>query len=757
MLQLTNKHAYEREPGTMMVAEESTSWPGVTRPVNWGGLGFGFKWNMGWMNDSLRYLGREPIYRQYHHHEMTFAMAYAYSENFILPISHDEVVHGKGSMFERAPQDEWRKFGNLRAFYAFMWAHPGKKLLFMGTEFGQRREFSEDRSIDWWQSAEWGHRGVQRLVKDLNAVYRENPALWKLDTDPAGFSWIDADDAGGNVFSWLRYDGEGQMIACITNFSSEPRPDHRIGLPAEGVWKEILNTDAEVYDGTGHIGNLGQVVATNVPSHGYVASAAVTIPPLGAVWLRFEPVSTEEQPEPDKVEAGVRAAARAASPHRTTVDDDREEEVDVPPEDPRSSRPAPNRSAGPSRPRPPAGSPDGAADDRAAGRALRSGPARSDEPGGGGQRDPAGRAAVTRKRRRRRSRPTPRSRRPRPRRRSPTNRLTGSHRPPPARGGRGGHSGLGAGCRSRRARSGPWPSRPTMRWSARACAGCRRSVPARDRSARRAVLRAGFRQEGVQREAVARPDGGRDDLYLFARLAADQVGGPHGFSGGDELHAAPQAADRPRAAARRRGPGAALRDAVQARLGAARRHRRAGRVTPAGGDPGGAGGAGRDLAGRPAAGRGLDAALPRLGGRHRDDLRRRPGDRGRSWPSSCCSRARSGGCGCAPWTRRPSSSLRSPIAGSAWPPGSAPTRWPTSRTAPRRRRFPEPVVLALSGCRYRSNSSRTVGRAISSRLSGQASVALPLRRDDLADRRHRQGLLLVPGLQGALAGGLLDR
>ena len=394
MLQQTNKHAYEREPGTMIVAEESTSWPGVTRPVNWGGLGFGFKWNMGWMNDSLRYLGREPIYRQYHHHEMTFAMAYAYSENFILPISHDEVVHGKGSMFERAPQDEWRKFGNLRAFYAFMWAHPGKKLLFMGTEFGQRREFSEDRSIDWWQSAEWGHRGLQRLVKDLNAIYRENPALWKLDTDPSGFSWIDADDAGGNIFSWLRYDGEGQMIACITNFSSEPRPDHRIGLPAEGVWKEILNTDAEVYDGTGHIGNLGQVVASNVPSHGYVASAAVTIPPLGAVWLRFEPVSTEEQPEPDKVEAGVRAAARAASPHRDDGRRRAETRRLTCLQRTRTSRPAPNRSAGPSRPRPrPVAG--GAADDRATGRALRSGPARSDEPGRGGQRDPAGRAAVT--------------------------------------------------------------------------------------------------------------------------------------------------------------------------------------------------------------------------------------------------------------------------------------------------------------------------------------------------------------------------
>ena len=296
MLQPTNKHAYEREPGTMMIAEESTSFAGrhpaarVRRP------GLRLQVEHGLDERLAALLGREPLYRQYHHHEMTFAMAYAYSENFILPISHDEVVHGKGSMFERAPQDEWRKFATMRAFYAFMWAHPGKKLLFMGTEFGQRREFSEARSIDWWQSAEWGHHGVQRLVKDLNEIYRDHPALWKLDTDPSGFSWIDADDAGGNVFSFLRYDGEGQMIACVTNFSSEPRNDYRIGLPAVGVWKEILNTDATVYDGTGQIGNLGQVVASTVPSHGYVASAHVTIPPLGAVWLSFRPSPTRISP-----------------------------------------------------------------------------------------------------------------------------------------------------------------------------------------------------------------------------------------------------------------------------------------------------------------------------------------------------------------------------------------------------------------------------------------------------------------------------
>ncbi len=322
LLQAVNAHSYRRKPGIMMIAEESTSWPGVTRDVDNGGLGFGFKWNMGWMNDSLRYLGREPIYRQYHHHEMTFAMAYAYSENFILPISHDEVVHGKGSMYERVPQDEWRKFGTLRAFYAFMWAHPGKQLLFMGTEFGQRREFSEQRSIDWDQSAHWGHRGVQRLVKDLNEVYRSHPAMFKLDSDPAGFSWIDADDRGGNVFSFLRYDGEGQMIACLTNFSSEPRSDYRIGLPTEGIWKEIVNTDAEFYDGTGKIGNLGQVVAHPVPSHGYSASANVTIPPLGAVWLLYEPVVTEETEDRESVEAGQRAAAKQASPRsRAAVED----------------------------------------------------------------------------------------------------------------------------------------------------------------------------------------------------------------------------------------------------------------------------------------------------------------------------------------------------------------------------------------------------------------------------------------------------
>lgn len=313
LLRAVNSHNYRREPGTMLIAEESTSWPGITKDVTKGGLGFGFKWNMGWMNDSLRYYAQDPIYRTYHHDEMTFAMSYAYSENYILPISHDEVVHGKGSMFERAPGDEWRKFATMRAFYAFMWSHPGKQLLFMGTDFGQRREFSDQRGLDWEECSKWGHRGVQTLVKDLNKIYREHPALYRRDTDPAGFSWIDADDHGGNVFSYLRYDGQGQMIACLINFSAESRPDYRIGLPSDGIWREILNTDISSYDGSGEFGNLGEVVAKPVPSNAYPASAAVTIPPLAAVWLLFEHKPSEEQLEPEKTNVGIQASARHVS------------------------------------------------------------------------------------------------------------------------------------------------------------------------------------------------------------------------------------------------------------------------------------------------------------------------------------------------------------------------------------------------------------------------------------------------------------
>ncbi|MVA76010.1 1,4-alpha-glucan branching protein GlgB [Auraticoccus sp. F435] len=317
LLQFVNRHLYERVPGVVTIAEESTSWPGVTRPVHEGGLGFGFKWNMGWMNDSLRYLGRAPVHRQYHHHEITFGLVYAFSENFVLPISHDEVVHGKGSMLGKVPEDDWRKFATLRAFYALQWSHPGKQLLFMGCEFGQRSEFSEDRGPDWLATSHWGHRGLQLLVRDLNSIYREHPALWQQDNSPSGFSWISADDAGGNVFSFLRYDEQGRAMACLINFSAEPRRDYRIGLPAEGRWREVLNTDAEHYDGTGEFGNLGAVTAVEVGSHGLPASATVTIPPLAAVWLVHDPVlslsegedqATEEAPAPES------AAAEPAAP-----------------------------------------------------------------------------------------------------------------------------------------------------------------------------------------------------------------------------------------------------------------------------------------------------------------------------------------------------------------------------------------------------------------------------------------------------------
>ncbi len=300
-LKYVNKHLYEREPGVLMIAEESTSFSGVTRAVDHGGLGFGFKWNMGWMNDSLRYLELDPVYRQYHHGLMTFAMVYAYSENFILPISHDEVVHGKGSMVNKVGQDDWRKFATMRAFYSYMWSFPGKQLIFMGCEFGQRREFNESTSLEWWVSDLWGHKGLQRLFRDLNHTYRAHPALWKLDSDPAGFRWINADDAAANVFAWVRSDGAGDLVACVTNFSATPHANYTIGLPKAGVWKEILNTDAEVYDGTGTFGNLGQVTAYNVGFNGFDAHASIAIPAMGAVWLHYD--ATED------VETAVGGAA----------------------------------------------------------------------------------------------------------------------------------------------------------------------------------------------------------------------------------------------------------------------------------------------------------------------------------------------------------------------------------------------------------------------------------------------------------------
>ncbi|MBV9206223.1 MAG: 1,4-alpha-glucan branching protein GlgB [Actinobacteria bacterium] len=303
-LQEANATCYKRDPGITMIAEESTAWPGVTRPVYLGGLGFGFKWNMGWMHDTLNYLSLDPVYRQYHHNEMTFSMMYAYSENFVLPISHDEVVHGKGSLIGKMPGDEWRRFANLRALLAYMWAHPGKQLLFMGSEFGQFSEWSADNGLDWQVLDYDVHRGVQRLCRDLNAAYRRTRALWELDTVPEGFSWIDANDARGNVLSFVRFPavpgtaepGAGVAIqadpagaiACIANFSALPHYEYRVGLPRAGRWREVINTDAEVYGGSG-VGNLGSIKAGPEPWHGQPASAVITVPPLGVLWLTPEP------------------------------------------------------------------------------------------------------------------------------------------------------------------------------------------------------------------------------------------------------------------------------------------------------------------------------------------------------------------------------------------------------------------------------------------------------------------------------------
>lgn len=286
-LQELNATVYKRHPGVVMVAEESTAWPGVTRPTHLGGLGFGFKWNMGWMHDTLRYLQHEPIHRAYHHNEMTFSLVYAWSENFVLPLSHDEVVHGKGSLWERMPGDDWNKAAGLRSLLAFMWAHPGKQLLFMGGEFGQPREWSESRSLDWHLLDTPLHRGVRDLIRQLNAIYRDTAALFSGDVRPEGFRWIDANDSAGNVLSFLRLGADGSRLACIANFAGVPHHDYRVGLPAAGRWTEVLNTDAESFGGSG-VGNLGAVEATEEPWHGQPASAVLQLPPSGVLWLLEE-------------------------------------------------------------------------------------------------------------------------------------------------------------------------------------------------------------------------------------------------------------------------------------------------------------------------------------------------------------------------------------------------------------------------------------------------------------------------------------
>jgi 1,4-alpha-glucan branching enzyme len=283
-LQEANATAYRRSPGVVTIAEESTAWPGVTRPTHLGGLGFGLKWNMGWMHDTLDYASREPVYRQYHHDEMTFSLMYAWSEQYCLPISHDEVVHGKGSLVGKLPGDRWQQLATLRAYLAFMWAHPGKQLLFMGSELAQYAEWNENRGLDWWLLDHGDHAGVQRCLADLNRAYRGLPALWSRDHEPGGFEWIDANDSGGNVFSWLRFGVDDSIVASIVNFSGGPHEGYRVGLPHAGRWTELVNTDSADYGGS-DVGNLGAVEAEPVPWHGRPASAVLRVPPLGALWL----------------------------------------------------------------------------------------------------------------------------------------------------------------------------------------------------------------------------------------------------------------------------------------------------------------------------------------------------------------------------------------------------------------------------------------------------------------------------------------
>jgi len=280
-----NEVVHERCPGAVTIAEESTAWPGVSKPVSEGGLGFDYKWNMGWMHDTLTYFGKDPVYRAYQHHDMTFGLVYAFSEKFVLPLSHDEVVHGKGSLYQRAPGDEWQKLANLRAYFSFMWTHPGKKLLFMGGEIGQRHEWNHDGQLDWGLLNDPGHAGLQRIVGDLNRLYAAEPALHEGDCEPWGFEWVIGDAAAISAFAYLRRARNGESVLVLLNMTPVVRHDFRIGVPEPGFWAELLNSDAGVYGG-GDVGNAGGVEAEQVPTHGKDWSLNLTLPPLAALVLK---------------------------------------------------------------------------------------------------------------------------------------------------------------------------------------------------------------------------------------------------------------------------------------------------------------------------------------------------------------------------------------------------------------------------------------------------------------------------------------
>ena len=283
-----NQEAYKEHPGIQTFAEESTAWPMVSKPTYVGGLGFGMKWDMGWMHDTLQYFSHDPIHRQFHHNQLTFRMLYGFTENFVLPLSHDEVVHGKGSLIGKMPGDEWQRFANLRLLFGYMFAQPGKKLLFMGDEFGQVREWTHDTSLEWHVLQYPLHRGVQSWVEQLNRVYRSEAALHQLDTDPAGFEWVDCNDSATSVLSLLRKAKSPQeTVLIVCNFTPVPRPSYRVGVPSGGFWRELLNSDAREYGGSG-LGNLGGLLAEAQPAHGRPYSLNLVLPPLAAVFLKAE-------------------------------------------------------------------------------------------------------------------------------------------------------------------------------------------------------------------------------------------------------------------------------------------------------------------------------------------------------------------------------------------------------------------------------------------------------------------------------------
>jgi 1,4-alpha-glucan branching enzyme len=287
-LKRMNELVFGTGTGATTAAEESTAWPMVSRPTYLGGLGFGFKWNMGWMHDTLRYMAQDPIHRKYHHNDLTFGLLYAFQENFILPLSHDEVVHGKGSLIGKMPGDRWQRFANLRAYYGFMWTHPGKKLLFMGGEFAQEREWNHDASLDWHLLADPMHRGVQLAVRDLNRLYRELPVLHELDAEPEGFQWIEAGDAAQSTLSYMRRGRDPHALAVIVaNFTPVPRHAYRIGVPQGGLYRERFNSDAVEYGGSG-LGNAGAVQAEAHAAHGLAHSLVLTLPPLATLLFTYE-------------------------------------------------------------------------------------------------------------------------------------------------------------------------------------------------------------------------------------------------------------------------------------------------------------------------------------------------------------------------------------------------------------------------------------------------------------------------------------